>query len=413
MMYIFSNKDFFSPAMVYLESFFLAVLVAMVYYEEWETEYTIEFFLYVVTTASVFILAAILVKSGKGKGILLHKIRPMLNKKDVMRIHLGWKIYSFFFLFSIITLYVYFKEVYRIAGLLGNSNGIEGMFFVFHNKYVLSQGDSNIRINVFVLIMTRINAMVAYYFEFIFCNNVIRFGEKILNNAKYLFPPVIYMIQVFIGSQRTAIIYIVFAFIYMAYTMERQNRKWRASDKSVIKIAIYCFTAVIAMAYVLRWTGELMGRVSEIDVISYFSAYLAGGIPNFAHFIKTNDLNILSSIANASEAGIFRAYSGVRCNLYTWLSGVGTMGVIGFEFYAFIISVIYSNFYYAYIYKKQVSIFTDYALIIFSYAMQGILFVSLTDIVMSHVFTVGYVFFCLGVLLLHIYLNRVQIVRIK
>lgn len=399
--------------MVYLESFFLAVLAAMVYYSEWETEYTLDFLMYVIVTAFVFCLAAILVKNGRGKCIILHKIRPVLNKKDVKRIHLGWIEYSFFFIFSVITLYVYFKEVYRIAGLLGNSNGIEGMFFVFHNKFLLSQGDSNIRFNSLVPVMTRITAIIGYYFEYIFCNNVIRFGEKKLKNVKYLLLPFTYMLQVFIGSQRTGIIYVSFAFIFIAYIMARQNRKWKASDRSTIKMVSYCLIAVITIAYVLRWTGELMGRVSEIDVVSYFSAYLGGSIPNFSHFLQTHDFNILSAISNASDAGMFRAYSGVRCNLSTWLSAVGTMGIIGFELYTFIVSIIYSNFYYAYIYRKEMSVFSDYTLIIFAYAMQGILFVSLTDIIASHIFGVGFVLFCLGILFIHLYLNKIKIVRIK
>lgn len=405
-MYSLSNKDILSPAMVYVESFFLTTLVAMIYYDEWNTEYSIEFLLYVVASMLLFVIVSLLVKNGKNKSLFLCKLKPYLNKRQIKRIHISTITYIIFLILSLFTLYMYFKEVYRIAAALGNTNGIEGMYFVFHNKYLLSQGDSEIKISVVVNVLTRITVIYAYYFSYVFCNNVFRYGEKIRENLKYLIFPVLYMVQLFIGSQRTGVIYVLFAFILISYVMKKQNGNWKPSDKYTVKLIRYSLIAIIALAYGLRWTGELMGRTSDLDIFNYFSGYLGGGIPNFAHFIEQHDMKLLGNIPSVADASVFRRYSGVNCNLSTWLSDVGSMGILGFMAYIAAVSGAYSHIYYTHIYRRSKTVFSDYVLIIFAFAMQGILFVALTDIIVSHMLGVGYVFFCVGIWILDKYCRR-------
>ena len=87
------------------------------------------------------------------------------------------------------------------------------------------------------------------------------------------------------------------------------------------------------------------------------------------------------------------------------------MGVIKFEIYVFIVAYVYADIYYKYIYKKKISIFGDYILILFAFAMRGILFAALTDIVMSHMIGIGYLLFCVFIFIIDNLCRRRNILK--
>lgn len=409
--YILFNRDFFAPGMVYIESFMLAVLMAMIFNKPWDTSYSLVFLVYIIGTLVLFVFASALAKGINTKGIILSKLSGFMYRGDVSPIHISTVLYIILLLFAIGSLYIYFKEVYRISAYLGNTSGINGMFYVFHNKYILATDELEIKMSFTARITNSLMMALAFYFVYVFCNNVVRYSERIGKNIKYIIFPVLYIIELFIGSQRTGTIYIIFAFMFIGFTMIRQNKQWKKNNENTFKIVFYSLIIIVLLAFGLNWAGTFMGRTENQGVVAYFAGYLGGGIPNFSKFIDTHNINLWGEIENATDITTFRSYSGVRCNLCTWISNIATMGVIKFEIYVFIVAYVYADIYYKYIYKKKISIFGDYILILFAFAMRGILFVALTDIVMSHMIGIGYLLFCVFIFIIDSLCRRRNILK--
>lgn len=395
--YYLFNKDFFSPGMIYIESFLLASLMAVIYKNEWGVNYEFQFFALIIGVMIIFLFFAYLIKYVKKRVKVLHGLIKKTNRRQIKPIHLHIGYLTFFLLLSIIGVCLYFREVYRIAKELGNTNGVSGMFYVYHNKYLLSAGKTNVKVNSIIELLNRINMIFAYYFSYVFCNNCFRYKEKLARNVPYLFFAFIYMIGLFIGSQRTGIIYLLFSILFMAFIITRQNHNWKQADISTLKIVFFSLMAVVVLACGLKWLGELMGRTNHQNAMHYFAGYLGGGIPNIARFLQNHKLCLLSECMGAADINTFWSYLGVRCNLSTWLSGSARMGLLKYIFYAIIVSCSYAHFYYAYLYKCRITSFSDYILVVYGYAVQGLLFVGLTDIIISHMMGMGYLFFCIMV----------------
>ena len=107
--YILFNRDFFAPGMVYIESFMLAVLMAMIFNKPWDTSYSLFFLVYIIGTLVLFVFASALAKGINTKGIILSKLSSLMYRGDVSPIHISTVLYIILLLFAIGSLYIYFK----------------------------------------------------------------------------------------------------------------------------------------------------------------------------------------------------------------------------------------------------------------------------------------------------------------
>lgn len=397
--YILMDQDFFCPALLILESFILVLFFASLYYTKWEQSYSVNFCVVVVFGLLFFILASLGVKllfEGKRLKILpLSGVRQRYSRNRAQTLLL---------IFDVIIIVIYSIEVYRLSVAYGNYNGLSGMFYVYHNSVLLNNDGTGPQMRKWIVLLFRLSSVFAYYFLYVFLNNVIRQKEKIKNNLFFLSFTVLYWIGVFISSQRTSIIYQLFAAIFIGYIMMRQIDNVRSRTlKKIIKIICISLILAAALLYIL---GSLMGRISEVNFIDYFAVYCAGSIPNLSKLVSDQGVSFFSGTASPI-ASQFYTYSGARANLYTLFGELlATDGWLKTWIYMIFISLGYSVVYYLGIYKTKPSFNSDYILIIYAYATEGLLMAGLCDVVSKNIVTQGYILVAAGILVMHILCNN-------
>jgi hypothetical protein len=281
---------------------------------------------------------------------------------------------------------------------LGNKSGIKGMFYIYHNKYLLMGNADGISVNYVVEILFRIVVICSYYFSFIFINNTIR-SKRVLTNLRFLLVPLLYLITDLAASRRTGVIYLVFASMFFYYILIKQNNNWKSNDAFIVRIFFICCLLFFVISIVHYISGIFMERTQNTSVFDYLSGYLGGGIPNLNYYLEQNNIALIGDFYPNKEAMIFRTYSNVRCNLYTILSGIN-YGFFAFICYLSILSMVFNYYYYSYVYKKVRTDNQIKYIIIYGFAAQGLLFAGLTDIIYKNIFSIGFGLFVFGTIFL-------------
>lgn len=405
--YLTFNKDLFSPCPLFFESFSISLFIAALYKERWGQGYSFVFYSFIFLHLIVFMFFSAIVKY-----VVLGKRRVTMQKE------INYKIYKFqqktwlLLGIDILVFALYFYEIYRLAGIYGNTKGISGMFYVYHNKVLLNNDGSGEQMRTWIVLLFRFSTILAYYSSYIFLNNLIRARQKLVKNLKWFLFVLVYWSGVFISSQRTGIIYHVFAMIFMAYIMMRQKNGWVKGEAVFIKMIQVSVIVLFASVVGLFTLGNLMGRVSNVNPVDYFAVYCAGSIPNLSKVLSHSGVSFFMGTTEPI-AQHFYSYSGARANLYTIFGEIvaseGWLSSLAFSIY---ISLLYSIVYYLTIYERMPSIKSDFFLIVYAYATEGLLMGGLVNVINNNIITKGFVLIILGIWFIHYFVVNKKI-RIK
>jgi oligosaccharide repeat unit polymerase len=177
-------------------------------------------------------------------------------------------------LYSLIAFMLQIKYFYNISLLVGNKDGISGMFnygaairsYVTH----ISVDRSNLEDLIVKLILP-----LSYVSFYLFISNIVS-GKKIRANFILLITPIIHLLCELLSTNRIGIIYILIYMTVCTIVVYSIKQKWSIrNNKKLIKILML---SCIVVFIFFRISGYITHRGIGVTLMSQISEYTAGSL---------------------------------------------------------------------------------------------------------------------------------------
>ena len=403
--YIINRGDIMAPSILLCLGYIISVLSAIYNIDNWNIKLHLNTYCVIILGILAFAFTEWIVKLADMKNKNITKLSLTKNKEIQIK---TYKI-ILVIIFDIVILLLYFKEVYRISLLGGNTGGIANMMTAYRNitsySTTLIEGQG---LNGIVSFLTKGVYVSAYVFLFVFINNVIYAKQKISKNIKYLIPIILYIIQTFLSGARIYFMYIATAIIILSYILNKRRDGWNSNvNFKYIKIGVIGLLSVLVIFFFSR---GLVGRTAKTDIMEYITNYAGGSIQLFNEYMQNKPIGdghfgsetfigiqkILykfgvsdyvriphlefRTLGNSSSGNV---YTGFRRNYQDF--GLGGMIVC-----QVILSFIFNLFYIKIRNQKKYNSSQNYYVIVYSIIISAVLFHSIADIFYMEILSMGY-----------------------
>lgn len=343
------RRELLSPTFLVALTFAIGLFDCYVFRSEWQLNFSpLTLLIIAIGLTACFLGELVAAGFSRGKGTVF--------RQDISAIRIENYKLIIFLAFELITLFLYYKEVKRIAG--GAST-----FALMMNQYKNAIYDTAAledNVNSFIKQMAKVSFAGTACFAFVFINNLLS-KEKVKRNIKYLLPTIVYLGQSVISSARSLFLQLAIAILVYFYFIYKFKHGWnKPVSFKVIRRSII-FGAIILLAF---WASkELVGRVTQKQAFfEYIAYYFAGGIAFFDKYIKNPYSNFQGIIGAETFPGLlgfiskfapnlnvvgnleFRYSGTIHGNTYTaYRQYYNDFGIAGVFILEFIFSFIYTK----------------------------------------------------------------------
>ena len=298
----FLRRVILSPTFLVALTFAVGLFDCFVFRSEWQLEFS---------PLTLFIIAVGLTACFLGELVAARFSRNNRSviRQDIRAIRIENYKLIIFLAFELVTLFLYYKEVKRVAGSAST-------FALMMNQYknaIYNTASLEDNVNAFVKQLAKISFAGTTCFAFVFINNLLS-KEKVKGNIKYLLPTIIYLGQAVISSARSLFLQLAIAILVYFYVIYKFKHGWnKPVSFKVIRRAIV-FGAIVLLAF---WASkELVGRVTQKQAFfEYIAYYFAGGIAFFDKYIKNPYSNFQGIIGAETFPGLLGFFSKFVPNL--------------------------------------------------------------------------------------------------
>lgn len=391
------DRDILSPAVIICTVYLFSTLSAMYNIKTWAID--LQLSTYAIISCGVLIFGFVsYVVSKKYKIYYFQENNKLISHKASGRIIniQPFKVYLVI-IFSIIFFLIYVKSIFTLSESFGASSELVSIMNTYRTN--VSYGDASLPF--LVNQMEKMMECIAYLFLYVFINNII-IGGKAKNNYIYIIPTLLYVVASLFAASRTDMLHFFIATLTIYYVVWLRKYNW--SRKINTKYIRNCFLSIIIFLVLFSFIRSLVGRLNEMDPLSYITSYAGGSIQLLDLYLK-NPLSTTSGWGaetfaalhnNLAKFGIgqniilhqeFRESNGILLgNIYTGLrkyyQDFGFSGVIIFQS---LLAIIFSIGYYRLKLIKNNEKF-DLAILIYIYFVPVIFMNSIQEMFFSSYF---------------------------
>lgn len=432
--YTIFKKDIMSPSFLLCIGYFISCLSAIYNIQSWNVEvglYTD--FIYFLGILS-FIAGEIFVERISSRNVKRLECRQAAVFSEIK---IGSIKYLFCVLVCVIILILTYREVVRIANL---NFADWGNLLYNYKRNVIDSGLDDSNMSNMVVQLNKVTKGFAFVFLFIFINNMFALKDSTIrrkiSNAKYLVPPVIYILQCTVKGGRFNSVALIIGAVFLFYFLWRLKVGWSKEIK--FKYILNVILVIIGVFAIFWLSRELVGRMSsDTSAIGYLTRYLGGGPALFDKYL--NDPIYLHDGVHETFAGLLQSFdklgfidvtvrtshefrtasTGIIIgNAYSALRNYyHDFGIFGVMIMNFLLSVIFSGVYY----RMKNTITSPnknrFTMILYSSMIYIVIFQFFTDYLFSHIsigfFTEIFVLFACYYFVLKIKMGNLKIKIIK
>lgn len=402
--YFYFKRDIVNPAVLFFTVYSFSVFCALFNIEKWGIEIQPITFCIIIGGALEFLMISIICKvifEKKQKDITEDSDISNKENNDAKLIEINKKrekniniFLAIIIIYSLIVLIVLSYHIISISAKFGKFSNISEMLTLYKEA---TSYTTHARLPKYVTILMKPFIAGTYICYYIFIKKIldknIQNKNEILKllakNLPYLIPTILYIISVFIQSNREAIIIIIFNYFIMTVIFWYKKNEWNKTIKPVflLETLIIGVFGLILFFFSAKWVG----RINEQGMFDYITFYCGGSIECLNQYMKEpkeievvrgeetfyNLINTLDSfkITNYNIKDKltvhkeFRYYNGKMIgNVYTgyrrWIHDYGIPGMIILQFvFALVINIIY----YSIKYTKSKNRLNDFLIIFYSY----------------------------------------------
>ncbi len=412
--YYITERDIMRPINIMLAVFCLSTLVTLLNGTNWNINYSGKAY-FILTSGFVISLIAdyfafIKSKHYKNDAEIARPIKKISVEK--------WKL-IFIIAVEVVTLFLFYKEIKRLAYLDGY---IPGSNLLWHFRNITSYTAEE-SISGIVSLLTKFMDAVAYVMTFLLINNYLSEKFKKHDFVLYLIPVVLFAIKVLMSSGRQELLrWASFAIItsYMLYKFKvgwKKNITSRYVGKAIILVPI----ALCLFFY----SSNIIGRSTSRTMTQYLSTYVGGSIQHFNQYIS--DPTTTTHFGEETFPGVYsflkrfgitnytravhlemRRLGITQGNVYTFFRRpYNDFGFIGMLLFTFIVIYLFSNAYSSFQYKKD-SYRNDYSLIVYAYLIYWIVLSSIEQYSIG-IISIGTVMILVFMRLIYYFLVQFQV----
>lgn len=412
--YFINNKDIMSPSVLLCIIYFISTLGAIYNIEAWNINLHFKTYIIIILGLVSFILGEWFVnllkwnnKPRKLSGKEINKITPTIIYVQPYKI-------LFTICFQVISLFFYYKEIYRISLYFGGASDLSGVLknYRLASSYTTQAEGMNTIISQFV----NVASVLGYLYLFIFIHNVIYVKSKVTRNIVYLLPVILYGVITFMSASRSELFYLVIAALIMSYILMQKRVNWSINlTFKYIRIGLIFIVIFIGL---FSYSRNLVGRSIEYKPIEYVTSYAGGSIQlldsytqnpptSDGHFGSETFIGIQKFFNKIGLSDYQRLYhlefrnsGSLGGNVYTALRRYyQDFGYIGVFLCQVISAIVYSYFYNMIKRQKSNDSVSNYWVIIYSMLMHGIFMHSITETFFAEMLSIGWLikFILIGV----------------
>lgn len=402
MAFFIFDSDLTTPPLLFCLSYTFSILCAFINYNYWGL-YNYSFLSFAIFTigAIEFIFIAFMVKNmiNPPKYILSKTDQLEMGKRKYINLSISFTI--FLFIFNIIIIFLWTKNVRIIAGGGNFSQMLEN--YRLKSQYSLN---TDIKMPGYLTQLSKIVIASGYVYTFAIIENVINKSVKKKDVFLTILIIFTYVVMSLFDSNRLNLLQLLGAAV-IYYLVLNNNIDYKKLGTIVLRLVL-AFALLLFVFYEIRL---LIGRSDSENstLVEYITKYAGGsiklfdlfvtdpvkrvspvwGFQSFGSLIKTLR-GFIPSIPDAISNQEFRSFNGISLgNVYSayrgWYEDFGLKGVI-------ILQGIYSLFYSVFYYKLKEFGFSihKFATIIYGYMATSIFLHPISDFLFSMFLSVGF-----------------------
>lgn len=355
-LWILFDRDLMAPAFIFCVMYTFSIGSALINRKRWGLEISVKTFTIYTVGLLIFILVNLTCK------YIFSKDRQVfLKSESIQRININYTFTLVLVVISIITIYMWIKNVKIIAGV---SVSLGQIMEAYRLKTSYSV-NADVSMPGYITQLAKIVIASGYVYGFIFINNVLSKDFK-RRDILLLIPVLLYVIMSIYDSNRLNFLQIAATFVVYYYLLASTDSNFnKKAGKFLCKLLIL-FSLLLLVFYSVRL---LVGREGSKDtgLIEYITMYSGGPLKLFDMFIRdpihSTDVwgkeTFISLNGNLNDLGIinipkylghkeFRSYNGIGLgNVYSayreWYADFGMTGVVVLQS---IFATFFSIFYY-------------------------------------------------------------------
>jgi len=279
--YFLNGYELISPWVISIIMFIISVSVVILNYNYWQVD---------IQPYTVIVIVFALLFLGIGETLMryvLIQAKPKRNTiilSNVKEIKISFLAIIFILIYMIIVTYFYFKKIYDLSLLMGNTGGIKSMLEYARIAMVSPNIDFNF--NFFVSQGLILSQCLTYFFIYVFLYNTVFIGFK-LKNFIYLFPIIIYSTQIILSTSRTPFVRIVPFFLLLFFIFWKKKNGW--SPKANVKIIKYSFITFIVFVFAFYFLGYFTNKIND-SLWNTISIYVGSSIVTLNIYLQSSPI---------------------------------------------------------------------------------------------------------------------------
>lgn len=389
--YYILEKDAFQPSIIVCAVYILSVLCAIYNIDNWQINLHFNTVAAIISGIVTFISMSLIIHT------YFHNVRMKRNINIKSKITLkkitisNWKniiVIVSAFIFLVLNFYY----VLKIAGKYGKLENYSQIMTTYREKVAYGSESLPFLLNQFGKIIKVLSFIMVY----VFINNVI-VDKSIKENVIYIVEPIVYLITTLMTAERAAILQFFVSSMGMIYILLRKkNGETKNINNKFIKRALI---AVCVILILFSSSRKLVGRTSDLDILTYITTYAGGSIelldlylqdPSTAEYfgeevffglrkdlskfipsIQVKDNQNLEFRFSANGVAVGNVYTGLRKSIHDF-------GYIGIFVFQSILAMIYTTMY-ELILSNPIKSKIDLRIVFYSYLLYPLFLQSIQD----------------------------------
>ncbi len=280
--FLYLDKDFFSPTAIICESYLLTTVCAIYNIESWKIDLSMKTVSIVIlgilafAITSLFVLRVCIKKRQKAEANNLSKVEVNTTK------------YKFLVLLQLICVLLYLYYVIQTVGGISRFSNFSNLMNFYRTNTAYGELDSGIP--TYVNQLVKISNIIAFISIYILIRNKLmakktKDNNKQKGNFKYYISIFLFLLVSLLSGGRYGLIIFILGSIVMWKILddtifEKQNKI------QVGKISKIVCLIVIAMVIFSNLRG-IVGRKNDSDIVSYITLYFGGSIQLFDIYLES------------------------------------------------------------------------------------------------------------------------------
>lgn len=356
--YLFNNKDVISAWLIGIGMFCFSLIICLLNVSKWNVE-MLPLTVIVIFSAFIFWGIGDIIAKSIYK-VLNHPSMKSIKTAEIKALDIRKSITLLFSLVMVIVLFYYFRYIYQISLIAGNTGGYNDMFK--YARYAVINTKYNIDMPFILSHLLLISKCTAYIYIFVLVYNKFYFNFVDF----FVFVPIgIYVAQISISTARIDFIRLTTYILMLVFILWKKNNSW--SNRLDWKIVSYGISGIIIFLLIFRLLGFLTTKTDSREIWDDISIYMGSSIVGLNQYLdsfhSTNDFfgketlyNIYKILRKINLVSIpeyntpleFLYFNGSRTNIYTsFRRYIQDYNYIGLYFILF-----FQGFFYSYWIEK-------------------------------------------------------------